>query len=57
MNSNKSDVLIETAIAGAGIALQPTFIAGAAIREGNLEVVLSEHEPESMVLYAVYAHR
>jgi DNA-binding transcriptional LysR family regulator len=57
MISNNSDVLIETAIAVAGTALQPTFIAGAAIREGKLKVVLPEHEPEPMVLYAVYAHR
>jgi len=57
MISNNGDVLIEAAIAGAGIALQPTFIAGAAIREGKLEVVLPEHEPEPMALYAVYAHR
>lgn len=57
MVSNNGDVLIEAAIAGAGIALQPTFIAGAAIREGKLKVILPEHEPEPMALYAVYAHR
>ncbi|MDK8461946.1 LysR family transcriptional regulator [Marinobacter sp. SS13-12] len=57
MISNNGDVLIEAAIAGAGIALQPTFIAGAAIREGKLKVILPEHEPEPMALYAVYAHR
>ncbi|MEX2473831.1 LysR family transcriptional regulator [Marinobacter sp.] len=57
MVSNNGDVLIEAAIAGAGIALQPTFITGAAIREGKLQVILPEHEPEPMALYAVYAHR
>lgn len=57
MISNNGDVLIEAAIAGAGIVLQPTFIAGAAIREGKLQVLLPEHEPEPMGLYAVYAHR
>ena len=54
---NNGDVLAESAIAGAGIALQPTFISGAAIKEGKLQVVLPEHEPEPLALYAVYASR
>ncbi len=57
MTSNNGDVLVESAIAGAGIALQPTFISGAAIKEGKLQVILQEYEPEPMGLYAVYAHR
>jgi DNA-binding transcriptional LysR family regulator len=57
MTSNNGDVLVEAAIAGAGIALQPTFISGSAISEGKLRVVLPEHEPEPLGLYAVYAHR
>ena len=57
MVSNNGDVLVEAAIAGAGIALQPTFIAGPAIQEGKLTIVLPEHEPEPLGLYAVYAHR
>ncbi|MEQ6887738.1 LysR substrate-binding domain-containing protein [Halomonas sp. CS7] len=55
--SNNGDVLVESAIAGAGIALQPTFIAGPAIQAGRLRVVLPDHEPRPMSLYAVYAHR
>ncbi|KMQ73186.1 LysR family transcriptional regulator [Marinobacter subterrani] len=57
MVSNNGDVLVESAKAGAGIALQPTFIAGAAIKEGKLQMLLPEYEPEPMALYAVYAHR
>lgn len=57
MVSNNGDVLVEAAIAGAGIALQPTFISSAAIEAGKLRVILPEHEPEPMSLYAVYAHR
>ncbi|PRY67334.1 LysR family transcriptional regulator [Halomonas ventosae] len=57
MVSNNGDILVEAAIAGAGIALQPTFIAGAAIKAGRLKVLLPEHEPKPMSLYAVYAHR
>ncbi|MCE8017165.1 LysR family transcriptional regulator [Halomonas sp. MCCC 1A17488] len=55
--SNNGDVLVEAAIAGGGLALQPTFISGSAIKEGKLQVILAEHEPEPMSLYAVYAHR
>tara|TARA_R110001583_G_scaffold45917_2_gene144324 strand:- start:27367 stop:28275 length:909 start_codon:yes stop_codon:yes gene_type:complete len=57
MISNNGDVLVAAAIAGAGIALQPTFISGSAIEDRKLQVILSEYEPEPMALYAVYAHR
>jgi len=57
MISNNGDVLVAAAIAGAGIALQPTFISGAAIKEGALQIILPDYEPEPMSLYAVYAHR
>jgi len=57
MISNNGDVLVEAAIAGSGIVLQPTFIAGEAIKEGKLEILLPEYEPEPLALYAVYAHR
>lgn len=51
------DVLVEAAIAGAGVTLQPSFISGSAIRNGQLHVILPDHEPDPMGLYAVYAHR
>ncbi|WP_432697553.1 LysR family transcriptional regulator [Marinobacterium sp. YM272] len=54
---NNGDVLVQAAIEGAGIAVQPTFIAGPAIKVGKLQVLLKEYEPEPMGLYAVYAHR
>ncbi|WP_309045613.1 LysR family transcriptional regulator [Marinobacter sediminicola] len=57
MTSNNGDVLVDSAIAGAGIALQPTFISGTAIKEGKLQVILQDFEPEPMGLYAMYAHR
>jgi DNA-binding transcriptional LysR family regulator len=57
LSSNNGDVLVEAAIGGAGIALQPTFLSGSAIQQGRLKIVLAEHEPEPLGLYAVYAHR
>ncbi|RTE85837.1 MULTISPECIES: LysR family transcriptional regulator [Gammaproteobacteria] len=57
MVSNNGDVLVQAAVAGHGIALQPTFIAQQACNEGKLVSILNEHAPPSMGLYAVYAHR
>ncbi len=57
MISNNGEVLVQAAIEGAGIAIQPTFIAGEAIAAGKLRVLLPEYEPEVMGLYAVYPHR
>jgi DNA-binding transcriptional LysR family regulator len=57
MVSNNGDVLVKAAIGGAGIVLQPTFIVGEAIANGQLQVILKDDEPELMGLYAVYANR
>ena len=54
---NNGDVLVGAAIAGAGIVLQPTFIASDAISRGELVEILPEFAPESLGLYAVYANR
>ncbi|WMC11465.1 LysR substrate-binding domain-containing protein [Oceanimonas pelagia] len=57
LRSNNGEVLVQAAMAGAGITIQPTFIAGQAIHDGRLQVILPDHEPAPMGLYAVYAHR
>ncbi|QYJ86929.1 LysR family transcriptional regulator [Shewanella mesophila] len=54
---NNGDVLVGAAIAGAGIVLQPTFIASEAISRGELVEILPEFAPEPIGLYAVYANR
>jgi len=55
--ANNGDVLLQAAIAGAGIVVQPTFIAGSAVQAGQLVPILCDYEPESLGLYAVYANR
>lgn len=55
--SNNGDVLVQAAVDGLGIALQPTFICGEAIAAGQLQVILADHAPPPLGLYAVYAHR
>jgi DNA-binding transcriptional LysR family regulator len=57
LSSNNGDLLVNAAIAGAGLALQPTFIASEALSRGELVMVLPDYEPETLGLYAVYAHR
>lgn len=54
---NNGEVLVKAAIAGEGYVLQPTFMTGEAIRQGQLQVILPEYAPEPLALYAVYPHR
>ncbi len=54
---NNGDVLVQATVEGAGIAIQPTFIAGDAIARGDLQVILPELAPEPLGLYIVYASR
>ncbi|UTF61574.1 LysR family transcriptional regulator [Gilvimarinus sp. DA14] len=54
---NNGDILLQAAIDGAGIVIQPTFIAGPALAQGDLKTVLPEYDPSPLGLYAVYAHR
>lgn len=54
---NNGEMLAKAAIAGEGYVLQPTFIVGEAIKQKQLTILLPEHEPKSMALYAVYPHR
>lgn len=57
LRSNNGDVLVEAAIAGAGIVLQPTFIASKALQSGALVQVLPDFELDPIGLYAMYANR
>ncbi len=56
-SANNGDVLLNAAIAGAGVIIQPTFITGPAITSGQLQSILEDFEPEPLGLYAIYAHR
>jgi len=56
-SASNGDAIRLAAMAGRGLALQPTFIVGVDIREGRLQLVLEDFEVEPMGLYAMYAHR
>lgn len=52
--ANNAEVLKQAALAGRGIALLPTFIAGAALDDGTLVPVLDAYHAPEIALYAIY---
>ncbi|HLO93304.1 MAG TPA: LysR family transcriptional regulator [Burkholderiaceae bacterium] len=57
LQANETAVLMQAALAGAGIAQLPTYLAGACLREGLLRQVLPGWEPQSLGIHAVYTSR
>lgn len=51
---NNAEVLCDAAVKGRGVALLPTFIAGAALRAGTLQTVLDDFKAPPLTLYAIY---
>lgn len=54
MTASSGDFLCLAAVQGLGIVMQPTFIAGDAIRRGELVPILTEYEWPVLPAYAVY---
>lgn len=54
MKANNGDFLCEAAIKGHGVVIQPSFIICDAIRDGRLEVILSDYSWADIAAYAVY---
>ena len=57
LSGNETAVLKQAALAGAGIAMLPTYFVGDDIRRGALVRVLPAHEPETMGIHAVVLSR
>jgi len=55
--SSSSDLLLQTALQGAGLAILPTLLCGAALREGRLERLLPDHDFGTMRLLLLFPHR
>lgn len=55
--ANDAVVLMAAARAGAGIALQPTYLVRPLVQEGVLEVLLPDWEPPRLTVYALYPSR
>ncbi|MBT3135803.1 LysR family transcriptional regulator [Alteromonas sp. ALT199] len=57
LTANNGEVLANVAKQGEGYVLQPTFIVGKALKNGELVSILNEFVPQAISLYAVYPHR
>lgn len=57
ISANEAATLLEVALAGAGITMQPTYLAAPLLRSGALVAVLPQWQPLEMGIYGVYASR
>lgn len=57
ITANEASTLLTVTLAGAGVAMLPSYQAGAYIRSGELIRLLPTAEPRQMHIYAVYASR
>lgn len=57
ITSNEASTLLRVTLAGAGVAMLPSYQAGDYIRRGELVRLLPGAEPRQMNIYAVYASR
>lgn len=57
ITANEASTLMRVTLAGAGVAMLPSYQAGELIRSGKLVRLLPHAEPRQMNIYAVYASR
>jgi DNA-binding transcriptional LysR family regulator len=51
---NNGDMMRDAAMAGLGIALLPAFIVGSSVRDGLLQEISIDHEPEEEFIYVAH---
>lgn len=56
-SANEATALLRAALAGGGVALQPTYLASPHLANGSLQVVLPDWKLPSMAIYALYTSR
>ncbi|MEO8020284.1 LysR family transcriptional regulator [Polaromonas sp.] len=56
-SANEATALLQAALAGGGIALQPTYLANPHLVDGSLQLLLPEWKPSDMAIYALYPSR
>jgi DNA-binding transcriptional LysR family regulator len=57
LSANEATVLLRAALAGGGVALQPTYLANLHLRDGSLQAVLTDWKLPTMNIYALYPSR
>lgn len=57
LSANEATALLEATLCGAGISMQPTYMANKLIQKGDLVQVLPDWKPNDMSIYALYSSR
>ncbi|MDC9581302.1 LysR family transcriptional regulator [Xenorhabdus sp. PR6a] len=57
LSANESTVLMEAALQGAGIAMQPYYSVASYLVSGQLVELLPDYQPQAMGIYGIYASR
>lgn len=57
LSANEAGVLTAAVLAGAGLALQPSYLVGPHIRSGKLIPLLVDWMPPELVIWGVYLSR
>jgi DNA-binding transcriptional LysR family regulator len=52
--TNNAEILRDAAVRGRGVALLPTFIAGANLQQGSLQTILADYRAPEISIYAIY---
>jgi DNA-binding transcriptional LysR family regulator len=56
-SANEATALLQAALAGGGLALQPTYLANPHLADGSLQKVLPDWKLPDMAIYALYPSR
>ncbi len=56
-SANDATILLHAALAGGGVALLPTYLVNAYVRDGALTAVLTDWQLPAMTIYALYPSR
>ncbi|MEJ6474852.1 LysR family transcriptional regulator [Pseudoalteromonas piscicida] len=57
LTANEATALLHAALHGAGLAIQPTYLANRYIKSGELAQVLPDWKPNDMSIYVLYSSR
>ena len=57
LSANEATALLQAALAGGGVALQPTYLANPYLVDGRLQRVLPDWQPPDMAIHALYPSR
>lgn len=57
LTSNESMALLAAAVQGAGLAMQPRFVAQPLVAAGQLREILPDWQPQALGIHAIYTSR